>query len=886
MGEDNNLSLLSSRDDDSRPSDFICGVVEGFYGRPWSTEQRRCLFARMKSIGLNTYMYAPKDDFKHRAYWREPYSVEEAEQLSGLISSAKENGITFVYALSPGLDIQYSNPKEVTCLKRKLEQVSQFGCTAFALLFDDIEPEISQTDKEVFQSFAQAQVSVTNEVYQNLGQPKFLFCPTEYCAARAVPNVRNSEYLTTIGMRLINEIDIMWTGNKVISKVITVESMQELAETLKRKPVIWDNLHANDYDQKRVFLGPYAGRSTDLIPYLRGVLTNPNCEFECNFIAFSTIAMWSKCSSDAKAELSSVSSDIRLETEGEGGEVEDIPLHMSSTTYHPKYALKMAIQEWLPEFSKPKSAFGRVSNAKELPLATVVANLSMPPPVLQAVVDESAKDDASGIAMSGTATPTGSIDSAPGSQFTPITKELVNSLVEPPVILNPLLEPMDCALSPADSSKSSDANMDEASTKPNSGKASETSEEMQTEPIEDENLRITLEDVTLLVDLFYLPFEHGSHGMQFLNEFQWLKANGHLVTEYRKRKQPADTGKETPEVLEWCERARKFEDTNETVARLVDRLTFIKNRTLLYELYSYIWDVKGVISLLSTYVKWLALGKTTTTANGFVPPAFSWFSPGYKEAYACGDQEPWLFRGGLTGELQRLLPVESASDLFVYKPPDSPARHLYTIRPFLPDDEESVYKVYSKSSSCDSELEAANENATLLGDYAIGDYLCLSPEFCFVVEDEVSICGYAVAAVDAVQHYKRMKMSWLPDLASKHPVQEKNSETPTADSHSLIKKLHEKRAKEESFPESVIKTHPSLIHLDILPHIVDPSVSKRLLACTLAALKANGSTGVFAKGHSSNKGFLELYSKLGFQQAPAAANDEPATEDKYFIRTI
>lgn len=48
--------------------------------------------------------------------------------------------------------------KEVTALKRKLEQVSQFGCIAFALLFDDIEPEMSEADKEVFQSFAHAQV--------------------------------------------------------------------------------------------------------------------------------------------------------------------------------------------------------------------------------------------------------------------------------------------------------------------------------------------------------------------------------------------------------------------------------------------------------------------------------------------------------------------------------------------------------------------------------------------------------------------------------------------------------------------------------------------------------------------------------------------------------
>ncbi|CAN7977577.1 unnamed protein product, partial [Ixodes persulcatus] len=68
-------------------------------------------------------MYAPKDDFKHRAYWRELYTVEEAEHLTNLIQAAKENGVDFYYALSPGLDITYSNSKEVSCLKRKLEQV-------------------------------------------------------------------------------------------------------------------------------------------------------------------------------------------------------------------------------------------------------------------------------------------------------------------------------------------------------------------------------------------------------------------------------------------------------------------------------------------------------------------------------------------------------------------------------------------------------------------------------------------------------------------------------------------------------------------------------------------------------------------------------------------
>lgn len=216
----------------------------------------------------------------------------------GLISAAREQNITFYYALSPGLDITYSNAKELATLKRKLEQVSQFGCDAFALLFDDIESEMSKSDKEVFLSFAHAQVSVTNEVFNHLNNPMFLFCPTQYCSTRAVPTVPLSEYLNTIGTKLDKEINILWTGEKVISKKLTSEGLQEITDVLRRQPVIWDNLHANDYDQKRVFLGPYSGRSPKLIPLLKGVLSNPNCEFYANTIAIHTLAHWSKCSSD------------------------------------------------------------------------------------------------------------------------------------------------------------------------------------------------------------------------------------------------------------------------------------------------------------------------------------------------------------------------------------------------------------------------------------------------------------------------------------------------------------------------------------------------------------------------------------------------------------
>lgn len=88
----------------------------------------------------------------------------------------------------------------------------------------------------------------------------------------------------------------------MISKVLTAEEIQEITEVLKRKPLIWDNLHANDYDPKRVFLGPYSGRSPELIPLLRGVVTNPNCEFHANTIAIHTLGQWSRCKAEVDSE--------------------------------------------------------------------------------------------------------------------------------------------------------------------------------------------------------------------------------------------------------------------------------------------------------------------------------------------------------------------------------------------------------------------------------------------------------------------------------------------------------------------------------------------------------------------------------------------------------
>nr|CAD7586221.1 unnamed protein product [Timema genevievae] len=699
---------------------------------------------RLKKWGMDSYLYAPKDDYKHRAYWRELYTVEEAEHLTGLISSAVEHGITFYYALSPGLDITYSSAKEVAALKRKLEQVSRFGCTAFALLFDDIEPEMSEADKEVFQSFAHAQVSVSNEVFQHLGQPRFMLCPTQYCAARATPNVQNSEYLNTLGAKLAPEIDIMWTGPKVISRILTVESIEEITDVLRRPPVIWDNIHANDYDQKRVFLGPYSGRSPDLIPKLRGVLTNPNCEYGANFVAIHTLAQWSRCNVDGKRDPTindTVSADIKLETETEDGGVgEDVPSTLSPNMYHPRQALRNAINEWLPEFFRPRAVWGPIAKPQQVVAAAV------PIPIIPSV----------NTCMSLTTTTT-SCSSA--------TLPLINS--------NQLQ-----ALAEVCSSVTTSI--------------SKATLFFILLPFARCEKALTHEDLALLCDLFYLPFEHGGQGIQLLQEFNWLKSNAHLVTQANKKGKESPT---EPEVTEWFERATRLEEISKAVNLLFQHLTFVPNRELLYDLYPYMWDMRGVISLLNSYIKWLG------------------FSKGWKETFMSGEQEPWVFRGGLTADLQRLIPVDSGNDLFVYKPPDVPSSKIYTIRPYLPMDESNVY------------------------DVLVGGFLSLSGEFCFVVEDEVGLVGYALAALDAKQFHKKLELAWLPDMCDKYPSPNKTADQGMSRPEELMSWFHTFKG---DVPESIHSQHPSVMCCSLLSTVLDQSVAKRMITCLLAALRANG----------------------------------------------
>lgn len=279
-----------------RPESSLNGVVEGFYGRPWTARQRRCLFDWLRAAGLTAYLYAPKDDPKHRARWREPYGPTEAAELRALADECRQRGLQFVYAIAPGLDLVAARPEETATLIAKLRQARGLGALHSAVLWDDIPTALSAADRRAFGTHAAAQCAVTNRVFDALKRhepaARLLFCPTVYCGRMATPSVRDSAYLWEIGEKLHPGIEFLWTGPHIVSEVIPARSIRELNQVIRRKPIVWDNLHANDYDSRRLYLGPYTGREPTLREEIGGVLLNPNCQFEANFMPILTLGAW------------------------------------------------------------------------------------------------------------------------------------------------------------------------------------------------------------------------------------------------------------------------------------------------------------------------------------------------------------------------------------------------------------------------------------------------------------------------------------------------------------------------------------------------------------------------------------------------------------------
>lgn len=227
------------------------GVIEGFYGNPWSDSDRKSQFDFYGKNKMNIYVYGPKDDPYHRTKWRENYPDDKAAIIRGLAEAAKKNHVSFVWSIHTGGSISNSEA-DFKAVVKKLEHVYSLGVRNFSIFFDDFGG-----------ADADLQVAECNYVWDNFimkhdDLDRLSMCPTKYNAAYASWN-QNDAYLRGLGNGLRKGIEVMWTGAGVADMINQGDLDFFKTATNGMAPFIWLNYPVNDYCIGHMLMGKFYG---------------------------------------------------------------------------------------------------------------------------------------------------------------------------------------------------------------------------------------------------------------------------------------------------------------------------------------------------------------------------------------------------------------------------------------------------------------------------------------------------------------------------------------------------------------------------------------------------------------------------------------------------
>tara|TARA_R110002110_G_scaffold14698_1_gene67620 strand:+ start:36147 stop:37208 length:1062 start_codon:yes stop_codon:yes gene_type:complete len=271
----------------TRPGQYLSGVIEGFYGRPWSFQQRLAYARFLRHGGLNTYIYCPKADPWLRKRWFDDWPAAEWQQLVALAGHYRDSGVNFGMGLSPFALYQQYGPGERAALQAKVQRLLELDIPLLAVLFDDMPGDL--------ECLAERQAQIINDIHSWIDGRRLLVCPTYYSFDPVLEThfgAMPPDYWPRLGAALPDDVDVFWTGNAVCSQQISAEDVLPVNELLGRPVLLWDNYPVNDGAVRSQYLYGEAlsQRSPELAAITTGHLCNPMNEALLSLPALSGLS--------------------------------------------------------------------------------------------------------------------------------------------------------------------------------------------------------------------------------------------------------------------------------------------------------------------------------------------------------------------------------------------------------------------------------------------------------------------------------------------------------------------------------------------------------------------------------------------------------------------
>lgn len=305
------------------------GIVEGYYGYPYSFAVKKDLMKFFKKYKMNTYLYGAKSDPYHSGFWRDAYpeSISAIQEKNGWLSQqmlkdlsqlSLETKVNFIWAIHPnsGKSVSYHSPestqKAVEDVMGKFEKMHDLGIRQFAVFLDDAGWDFDDVNN--YRDFlTNLQTTLENKYNKNYTNASDTVLPIHYVPHIYAINFAKKNDLKTYFdaiSQTSSNIVVYTTGSGVWSSAKN-EDFVTMEKLMKRPVALWWNYPCNDNKDGRIYTADMYSTLHEMglptpdkeVPQCLGMVSNPMQQGEVAKICLFGVAdySWNSSAFDTKA---------------------------------------------------------------------------------------------------------------------------------------------------------------------------------------------------------------------------------------------------------------------------------------------------------------------------------------------------------------------------------------------------------------------------------------------------------------------------------------------------------------------------------------------------------------------------------------------------------
>lgn len=254
------------------------GIVEGYYGYPYSVSVKKDLMRFMMRYKMNTYLYGAKSDPYHSEKWKDAYpiSVTPTQETNGWLSQSMLRDVTaeshatkinFIWAIHPGNQFLGSN-SVITDIMGKFSKMYDLGVRQFGVFVDDVSIPSDNSGYQLNANrLTQLQKAIDNK-YNTAGATPadtvkpLHFVPQIYCRTFAGSEEQFTKFFNAL-KNTPSKITIYTTGWGVWS-VPNSRDLSVTATPLGRNVGWWWNYPCNDNADSRIYASDMYSNFVDM----------------------------------------------------------------------------------------------------------------------------------------------------------------------------------------------------------------------------------------------------------------------------------------------------------------------------------------------------------------------------------------------------------------------------------------------------------------------------------------------------------------------------------------------------------------------------------------------------------------------------------------------